>query len=84
MVGRETNIDHRKVNRHMGEEKGPRGGIVCVFVIFDRYDREMNGQSILILGFSVSKHTDIYTHQSYCPLYNRHFHLNCLATHTKR
>lgn len=64
MVGRETNIDHRKVNRHMGEEKGPRGGIVCVFVIFDRYDREMNGQSILILGFSVSKHTKTYTHTS--------------------
>lgn len=46
MVGRETNIDPSNVNGHMGKhrEKG-----LCVYcVIFDRNDREMNGQSFLI------------------------------------
>lgn len=62
MLGRATNIDHRNINRHMGEQEGLRGQIVCVFVIFDRYDREMNGQSILISGFSASKCTRAYTH----------------------
>ena len=45
MVGRETNIDHSNVNGHMGKHREEG---LCVSVIFDRNDREMNGQSFLI------------------------------------
>lgn len=45
MAGRETNIDQTDIwESYRDREKG-----LCVFVIFDRYDREMNGQSILII-----------------------------------